>query len=335
MACADFTTFCASVTRQWANAIKSVRYGIYSRPMRGLFGKALVLAATVALASMVFAAAGTATSTPCGATFTCVPVSWEPTMTSPLTGPYLAPPTTTTTLVGVPFAMQNAFIMLGPGTSTVAGGLSVANPTAVYLLINAANTPLATAGSPAGSVTLTFADGTTSTTALVLGTNVREWKIGAPATVNTVTSTANIPWWTGPATDGMAATIDMLTISLPAGAPSLVSVTVTNSAPRISLLVTGLTVVDPPAPIVTPPPAPPASNPSQKVEDCKAALGANGGHSIGSCVSGAAHAANAARQEARPAARAAEEPGDKATKKTEKHGDRKASKDADDASETD
>jgi hypothetical protein len=331
MACADFTTFCASVTRQRANAIKSVRYGIYSRPMRGLFGKALVLAAAALLGSMALAAAGTATSTPCGATFTCVPVSWEPTMTQPLTGPYLAPPTTTTTLVGVPFAMQNAFIMLGPGTSTVAGGLSVANPTAVYLLINAANTPLATAGSPAGSVTLTFADGTTSTTALVLGTNVREWKIGAPATVNTVTSTANIPWWTGPATDGMAATIDMLTISLPAGAPSLVSVTVTNSAPRISLLVTGLTVVDPPAPIVTPP----ASNPSQKVEDCKAAIRANGGHGIGSCVSEAAHAANAARQEARPAARAAEEPGDKATKKTEKHGDRKAGKDADDASGTD
>jgi hypothetical protein len=296
--------------------------------MRGLFGKALVLAATVALASMAFAAAGTATSTPCGATFTCVPVSWEPTMTSPLTGPYLAPPTTTTTLVGVPFAMQNAFIMLGPGTSTVAGGLSIANPSAAYLLINAANTPLATAGSPAGSVTLTFADGTTSTTALVLGNNVREWKIGAPATVNTVTSTANIPWWTGPATDGMAATIDMLTISLPAGTPGLVSVTVTNSAARISLLVSGLTVQDPPAPIVTPPPAPPASNPSQKVEDCKAAIRANG-HGIGSCVSEAAHAANAARQEARPAARAAEEPGDKATKKTEKHGDRKAGDDAD------
>jgi hypothetical protein len=202
---------------------------------------------------MAFAAAGNATGTPCAPTFTCVPVSWEPTMTSPLTGPYLAPPTTTTTLVGVPFAMQNAFIMLGPGTSTVAGGLSVASPTAVHLLINAANTPLATPGSPAGSVTLTFADATTSTTALVLGTNVREWKIGAPATVNTVTSAANVPWWTGPAADGMAATIDMLTISLPAGAPGLVSVTVTNSAPRISLLVTGLTVVDPPAPIVTPP----------------------------------------------------------------------------------
>jgi hypothetical protein len=224
--------------------------------------------------------------------------------------------------------------MLGPGTSTVAGGLSIASPTAVYLLINAANTPLATAGSPAGSVTLTFADGTTSTTALVLGTNVREWKIGAPATVNTVTSSANIPWWTGPSSDQVASTIDMLTISLPSGAPGLVSVTVTNSAPRISLLVTGLTVVDPAAPIVTPPPAPPASNPSQKVEDCKAALLASGGHGIGSCVSEAAHAANAARQDARPAPPAAQEPGDKASKKTEKHGDRKVGDDAD-ASKTD
>lgn len=294
--------------------------------------KALPLAAAALLATAVLAAAGPATPLPCAASFTCVPVSWEPLMTQPLTGPYLAPPVTTTTLVGVPFAMQNAFIFLGPGTSTVADGLLIARPTAVHLLINAANTPLATAGSPAGSVTLTFANATTSTTDLVLGANVREWKISAPATVNTVTSAANIPWWTGPASDNMPAVIDMLTIALPAGAPDLVSVTVANSAPRISLLVSGLTVADPPAPVVTPPPPPapapdPAPRPSQKVEDCKAAPPTNGQHGIGACVSEAAHDANQARHDDRH--------GNQAGTATDKQKDRKAGKDADDAGQDD
>jgi len=105
-------------------------------------------------------------------------------------------------------------------------------------------------------VTLTFSDGTTQSTDLMVGSNLREWRTGAGFTVNLITDPAAAQVWTGNATDGSAAVIDMLTISL-TGTKTLTSVTVndTNGWGALAISLAGLTIssLDPaPAPAPDP-----------------------------------------------------------------------------------
>src|SRR5207247_4520599 len=106
------------------------------------------------------------------------------------------------------------------------------------------------------NVTLTFSDGTTQSTDLMVGSNLREWRTGAGFTVNLITDPAAAQVWSGTATDGSAAVIDMLSISL-TGTKTLTSVTVndTNGWGALAISLSGLTISSPdPAPAPAPDP---------------------------------------------------------------------------------
>src|SRR5438132_6193376 len=142
------------------------------------------------------------------------PVALGAEATSQLSPMYGGGPPGITTLGGHSFDLtaRNS-IALGNGQSVSFAG-SWANATGAYLLINSANTYLWYDQTVVGNVTLTFSDGTTQSTDLMVGGNLREWRTGAGFTVNLITDPAASEVWTGTATDGSAAVIDMLTISL-------------------------------------------------------------------------------------------------------------------------
>jgi hypothetical protein len=158
---------------------------------------------------------------------------------------YVAPPASLTTAGGVPFTLGNAYWMhFGDPAATLT--MNVATPQAVYLLVNTSWTDAAFAGQTVGTVRLTFSDGTFRDTALVVGSNVREWEYGVSWTANTLSNpstTASV--WQGQAQasqGGAAATIDMLTIPAISQA-HLTGVTVTDSNNgHLGIVFQGLTV---------------------------------------------------------------------------------------------
>src|SRR5436305_3254985 len=156
------------------------------------------------------------------------PVDLGAQATVPLSGIYVGAPSGITTLGGHSFDLTSGnLISLANGQSVSFSG-SWANATGAYLLLNSANTYLWYDQTVVGNVTLTFSDGTTQSTDLMVGSNLREWRTGAGFTVNLITDPAAAQVWSGTATDGSAAVIDMLTISLD-GTKTLTSVTVNDT----------------------------------------------------------------------------------------------------------
>ena len=154
---------------------------------RSLFksARALIVASGLVAASTILAAAQD------------VPVALGTQATVPLANLYIAPPSGVTTLGGHAFDLSAGnLIQLANGQSATFTG-SYPNATGVYLLINTYNTYLYYDQQPVGTVVVTFSDGTTQTTTLTVGLNVREWRIGSGSTIDTVgTDTAVPPTWT-------------------------------------------------------------------------------------------------------------------------------------------
>lgn len=219
---------------------------------RSLFksARALIIASGLVAASTILATAQD------------VPVALGTQATVPLAGYYVAPPTGVTTLGGHSFDLTGGnLIQLLNGQSASFTG-SYPNATAVYLLLNTYNTYLFYDQQPVGTVVITFSDGTTQTTTLTVGLNVREWRIGSASTDNTVGTDTAVPatWistqvWSGTAQAGMgggAAVIDMLTIPTPTKTITSIALNDTNTFGALRIDLAGLTVAD----AATPTPAP-------------------------------------------------------------------------------
>src|SRR5207237_7951304 len=114
------------------------------------------------------------------------PVALGAQATVPLSGMYILAPSGITTLGGHTFDLTagNA-IQLVNGQSVSLSG-SWANATGAYLLLNSANTYLWHDQTVVGNVTLTFSDGTTQSTDLMVGGNLREWRTAAGFPVNLI-----------------------------------------------------------------------------------------------------------------------------------------------------
>ena len=160
---------------------------------------------------------------------------------NPPAGPAL--PNTTT-----PFDLSGGnFVYLGHGGSAMFT-TSYKNPSAVYLLVNSSYTYYWYAGRRAGQVTLTFSDGTTQTTDLTIGGNVREWRIGAgDLVVGSNSDAASSNAWSGSAQGWMgggAAVIDQLKVTVSTSGKTLTGVSVSraNDDMAVWLLFSGLTV---------------------------------------------------------------------------------------------
>src|SRR5690349_10269382 len=141
------------------------------------------------------------------------PVALGAQATLPLSTLYVSAPTGVTSLGGHSFDLSAGNILtLGNGQSATFSG-SWTNATNAYLLLNTMNTYWWFDGSVVGNVTFTFSDGTTQSTDLTSGGNIREWRTGAGFTVNTLSDPAAANVWTGSAQPGMGggtAVIDML-----------------------------------------------------------------------------------------------------------------------------
>jgi hypothetical protein len=205
-------------------------------------GKALILASGLIAASSVLGQAQDA------------PVALGTQATVSLISRYSTTPTGQATLGGHTFDMTSGnLIPLANGGSANFTG-SYQNAKAVYLLLNTANTFSWYAGSVVGTVVLTFSDNTTQSTNLVIGANLREWRIGALGVVNTLTDPAAAPVWTTmaqPAMGGGTAVLDMLTVPVATTGKTLTAVTLTdtNGWGSLQIELSGLTVdFTPPAP---------------------------------------------------------------------------------------
>jgi hypothetical protein len=205
--------------------------------------KGLILAAGLIAMSSVLAHAQDA------------PVALGAQATALLSASYTTVPTGLATLGGHTFDMTSGKMlqMKNGGSASFAG--SFQKPTAVHLLLNSANTNSMYTGSPVGTVVLTFSDATTQSATLTVGSNLREWFIGAFGVVNTVTDitpNASTPYvtqavWTTTVVGGTgAAVLDMLTVPVLAANTSktLTGVQLNDTNPWGSLQVdlAGLTV---------------------------------------------------------------------------------------------
>jgi hypothetical protein len=212
--------------------------------------KALILASGLIAASTVISAAQDA-PIPLGATATVALNSW-----------YVTPPTGQALLAGHTFDLTaGTLIMLANGQSATFTG-SYAGAKGAYLLLNTSNTYSYYAGMVIGQVVLTFSDGTTQSTDLTVGTNLREWRIGAGATVSTVVAGAgSTQAWGGsaqPSMGGGSAVIDMLGIPVATTGKTLTAVTVNDTntfGTALKMQLAGVTV-DWTAPAPTPAPTP-------------------------------------------------------------------------------
>jgi hypothetical protein len=185
--------------------------------------------------------------------------------TNPLIGWYATTPTGQAALGGHTFDMTGGnFIALANGGSASFTG-SAQNAKAVYLLLNTSNTQSWYSGSVVGTVVLTFSDGTTQSTDLTIGANLREWRTGAAGVVSTVTDPASSEVWTTTAQatmGGGTAVLDMLTVPVVASGKTLTGVTLTdtNGWGNLQMQISGLTAdFTPPAPTPTPTPTPKAT----------------------------------------------------------------------------
>jgi hypothetical protein len=156
---------------------------------------------------------------------------------------YASAPTGSASLGGHTFDLSGGnLVSLGSGQSATYAG-SWTNAQNVYLLLNTMNTYLWFDQTVVGNVTLTFSDGTTQSTDLMVGGNIREWRTGAGNTVNWTSDPATSYVWSGTATDGSTATIDMLTISVsPAKTITAVTVNNTNGWGALAIDLAGLTI---------------------------------------------------------------------------------------------
>jgi hypothetical protein len=147
--------------------------------------------------------------------------------TVPLSSLYASAPTGSASLGGHSFDLSGGnLVSLANGQSVTYTG-SWSNAQNALLLLNTMNTYLWYDQSVVGTVTLTFSDGTSQTTNLTVGVNIREWRTGAGNTVNWISDPATTTVWSGSATDGSSAAIDMLTISI-APTKTITAVTVSN-----------------------------------------------------------------------------------------------------------
>src|SRR5437899_3619476 len=135
---------------------------IFTKPAKGL-----ILASGLIAASSVLGFAQDA------------PVALGAQATVPLSSLYVSAPTGITTLGGHSFDLSGGNLLaLGNGQSATLSG-SWANATSAYLLLNSYNTYWWYDQSVVGNVTFTFSDGTTQSTDLTVGGNIREWRTGA------------------------------------------------------------------------------------------------------------------------------------------------------------
>jgi hypothetical protein len=191
--------------------------------------KSLVVATGLSLATAAVVSAYAAAPADKRATgFTTIPLSTV--ASRPLSDLYIAPPTGTQMLGGTPFD-TGSFALLSPGqsasvTTRIPGAVSL------HLLLNSYGTMWYYAGQTLGTVRLTFSNGSVQDTNLVVGNNIREWRVGAGSwVVGTVTSPKNTRVWDGLAhLDGGEAVIDMLTIPVQPTHGSLTGVAVTTTA---------------------------------------------------------------------------------------------------------
>ncbi len=207
--------------------------------------KALILASGFIAASTVIGAAQDAPM-PLGTAATVSISNW-----------YVAPPTGQAVLGGHTFDLTaGTMIVLANGQSVSFTG-SYPGAKGAVLLLNSSNTYSWYTGMVVGRVLLTFSDGTTQATDLTEGTNIREWRTSAGATVNTVAAGAgSTQVWTGTAQPGMgggAAVIDMLTIPVTTAGKTLTTVALndTNGWGALHIQLAGLTV-DYTAPVPAP-----------------------------------------------------------------------------------
>jgi hypothetical protein len=194
------------------------------------------------------------------------PIALGPTAIAPLNAIYTTTPTGMATLGGHTFDMTNPNMLKLATNDTVSYAGSYANVTAVHLLLNTANTYSWYAGTPVGTVVLTFSDGTTQTATLTIGGNLREWRTGAFGIVNTVSDTApsttaayvtSPEVWTTTALAGGTAVLDMVNVPVATANKTLTSVQVTNNNPyggALTIDLSGLTVELAAPPVPTPQP---------------------------------------------------------------------------------
>src|SRR5438067_10560063 len=158
--------------------------------------------------------------------------------TYPVGAAYATVPTGQAVLGGHTFDMTSGNMLKLATNASASFAGSYQNPTAVHLLLNSANTYSWYAGTPVGTVVLTFSDGTTQTADLTVGSNLREWYIGGFGVVNTVSDVtpSNNPYssqvWTTTVLGGTGtAVLDMLTVPVTTANMTLTSVQVTNNNP--------------------------------------------------------------------------------------------------------
>jgi hypothetical protein len=212
--------------------------------------KALILASGLIVASTVIGAAQDS-PVPLGTTATVALNSW-----------YITPPSGQALLGGHTFDLTAGNLILLANGQNVSFTGSFAGAKGAYLLLNSSNTYSYYAGSLVGQVVLTFSDGTTQATDLTVGTNLREWRIGAGATISTLATTGAAQVWAGTAQPGMGggtAVIDMLSIPVATAGKTLTTVTLTdtNTFGALKIQLAGLTVdwtAPAPAPAPTPTP---------------------------------------------------------------------------------
>ena len=236
--------------------------------------KALILASGLIAASTVIGAAQDA-PVPLGTTATVALSTW-----------YITPPSGQALLGGHTFDLTSGNLILLANGQSVSFTGSFAGVKGAYLLVNSSNTYSYYAGSAVGQVVLTFSDGTSLSTDLIEGTNIREWRTAAGGTVSTVTAGAgSTQVWTGTAQPGMgggAAVIDMLSIPVATAGKTLTTVTLndTNSFGALHIQLAGLTV-DWTAP--TPPPTP-TPTPTCTMNDHAGKVSATKAQNVPHCI---------------------------------------------------
>jgi hypothetical protein len=204
--------------------------------------KALIIASAFLAASTIVGAAQDA------------PIALGTAATVALNTWYIAPPTGQAVLGGHTFDLTAGNLIVVANGQSLSFTGSFAGAKGAYLLLNSSNTYSWYTGSVVGQVVLTFSDGTTQATDLTIGTNLREWRIGAGATVNTLSTTAAAQVWSGTAQPGLgggAAVIDMLSIPVAIAGKTLTGVTLndTNTWGALKIQLAGLTVdYTPPTP---------------------------------------------------------------------------------------